>query len=523
MKILKMINSCAIEKMKSPIDIKFPWIYKNFEVTIKPLSIINLEFKKKTENEFYIEETFGIITYLNKEYIGTEIHFIYPSEHLLNNIRYSMELQLLAKDESNNQITLIYLFEQNNVFSNQFLYQLGFGTGELKKLLAEHEKSFFEIKNVFSISNYGTNSTDFLLYEGTSSINCKDSLIFINKNIDWVGKEQLREFNIYKRSKYEIKSVKDKQIYQNFISPENINYSNIQKKKITDTIIPSEIDKEYYMFEKYDEDEPLGYFPDINEDDSRIPIWDPKIFTLKKLILENNFKRSGPFKFVPLAFDKISLNGEVSTYTPVYILVPNDFMLNFNETPKFIPMLLRSNYTISDGIRPNLLIDVPIYYNKTKIPEIKKKEKEEEKKNFEEEFSKICMQYMLTVVVNRNLDQESIFENVDKMVQNETQINKCKEFVIVPKSYDEDLSIDGNIQNWKVGDTICTLKLETTLNKPIDFTEEDGIVADYISRDCRNNSILDVFAKFDNTNIESLSKNQILAYKKGIDNIVNFD
>ena len=506
--------------MKSPIDISFPWIYKNFLIKIKPLSIINLEFQKKRENEFFIKETFGVITYQNQDYIGMELRFKYPSEHLLNNIRYSMELQLLAKDESNNQITLIYLFEQNNVFSNQFLYQLGFGTGELKKLLPEKKKSFFEIKNVFSLANYGMNSTDFLLYEGTSSINCQDSLIFINKNIDWIGKEQLKEFNLYKRSKYEIKHIKNKQIYQNFISPKFTNYQNIQKKKITDTIIPSEIDKEYYMFEKYDTNKPLGFFPDINEDDTRIPIWDPKIFSLKKLILENNFKRAGPFKFVPLAFDKISLKGELSTYTPVYILVPNDFMLNFNETPKSIPMLLRANYTISDGIRPNMLIDVPIFYNKTNMTV---SQSIEEKKVFEDEFSKICLQYMLSVVVNRNLEQESIFEDVDKLIQNETEVKRCKEFIIVPKAYGDGVEVDNNITDWKVGDKICSLKLETTLNKPIEYDEEDGIVADYISRSCENNSILDVFAKFDKTSIDNLSKNQILSYRDGVQNIINFE
>ena len=52
------------------------------------------------ENSFFIEETFGVINYENQEYIATQINFKYPSEHLLNNIRYSLEIQLIAKDEA---------------------------------------------------------------------------------------------------------------------------------------------------------------------------------------------------------------------------------------------------------------------------------------------------------------------------------------------------------------------------------------------------------------------------------------
>jgi len=62
------------------------------------------------------------------------------------------------------------------------------------------------------------------------------------------------------------------------------------------------------MFEPYDKNSPLGFFPNILKDDKRIPIWDPAIIRIKKMVLEDEFKRKGPFKFVPIAFDKISVN-----------------------------------------------------------------------------------------------------------------------------------------------------------------------------------------------------------------------
>lgn len=35
-------------------------------------------------------------------------------------------------------------------------------------------------------------------------------------------------------------------------------------------------------------------------------------------------------------------------------------MLDFDKAPEYIPMLLRTNYSIYDGIRPNILLNVPI-------------------------------------------------------------------------------------------------------------------------------------------------------------------
>lgn len=93
------------------------------------------------------------------------------------------------------------------------------------------------------------------------------------------------------------------------------------------------------MWEPYDENKPIGYFPEPSLESSRIPIWSPLIFQIKKLIFKNSFKRQGPFKFVPIAFEKISIPNE-NIYTPIYILVPENLTINFDETPEFIPMLL---------------------------------------------------------------------------------------------------------------------------------------------------------------------------------------
>ena len=66
---------------------------------------------------------------------------------------------------------------------------------------------------------------------------------------------------------------------------------------------------------------------------------------------------------MPIAFDLLNISEDKEpTYMPVYIIVPEDFLLNFDKPPEKIPMLLRTQYTIFQGIRPNILIEVPIYY-----------------------------------------------------------------------------------------------------------------------------------------------------------------
>jgi hypothetical protein len=45
----------------------------------------------------------------------------------------------------------------------------------------------------------------------------------------------------------------------------------------------------------------------------------------------------GPFKFIPLFFDRISAvesdNTDNVYYTPVYALVPNDFLIDLTNPP----------------------------------------------------------------------------------------------------------------------------------------------------------------------------------------------
>lgn len=51
--------------MSSPIDLGFPWVFKNFILTYKFTSIINLEMTKIDKNIFKIKEIFGELFYDN--------------------------------------------------------------------------------------------------------------------------------------------------------------------------------------------------------------------------------------------------------------------------------------------------------------------------------------------------------------------------------------------------------------------------------------------------------------------------
>ncbi len=61
------------------------------------------------------------------------------------------------------------------------------------------------------------------------------------------------------------------------------------------------------MLEQLDQ-MPLGFIPNKGQSWFRIPIWDGDILLIKKLVILNEFKRMGPFKFIPLFFDRISAN-----------------------------------------------------------------------------------------------------------------------------------------------------------------------------------------------------------------------
>lgn len=295
-----------------------------------------------------------------------------------------------------------------------------------------------------------------------------------------------------------------------------MDYQNFQAVKPTDTIVPSEIDKEFYMFEPISE-KPLGYFSTGDQIPFRIPIWSPSIFDIKKLILKNDFRRNGPFKFVPIAFDLISIPKE-NIYTPVYALVPESFNLNFGEPPEYIPMLLRTNYTIFDGIRPNLLVNVPV------ITEKKKEEEVQSPKKIEEVFEKICAQWMLSIVLNRNLQQEAIFKDVKKLIRNESQIAKCKQYFVIPKNQNDQLVIKTSDLNISFPNKICKIKLETILNKPInlqDLEKSKLELTDYVSRDCQQN--LNEVINNLNEKTKVLAKDDGPSSNPDLTNIINFN
>lgn len=96
-----------------------------------------------------------------------------------------MEAQVACKDQHNNPLTLVVLFEENKAYSNPHLYSLGFGSGNLQGLTLRDKKrdSSFIVKNVFSLSQFVESQGEFLLYEGSSTVDCKESLVLVSKQV----------------------------------------------------------------------------------------------------------------------------------------------------------------------------------------------------------------------------------------------------------------------------------------------------------------------------------------------------
>ena len=113
-----------------------------------------------------------------------------------------MEVQVVTKNIYNSNLLLVFLFEQNNAYSNPNLYKIGFGTGKLSSLKSSRKdkQSKFIVKNIFTLDDYVEDDPGWLLYSGSSTLSCKDSLILISKNVVWIGEEQVKEFDLSKRS-----------------------------------------------------------------------------------------------------------------------------------------------------------------------------------------------------------------------------------------------------------------------------------------------------------------------------------
>ena len=248
-----------------------------------------------------------------------------PFYIIINLQRFSVEIQVVGIGHDQETIlTLVYLFEENELIDNSFFYEMGFGNYDLiqLELFNENKESFFQVQNPFSLKTLmDSHGKNLLLYEGKSNIYCQNSIVIISNDIGFIGSGQMIEFDFYLTGKYSddqltsssinhLKSSRPSVVYSNLIFSQNVIFQNLPNFHLNakfsfgttkpleeDLVVPADLYLQRMMFTKnLDGQLPLGFFDHSQED--LLAIWDPRVAIVPKIELSPIFKRSSHFKYI---------------------------------------------------------------------------------------------------------------------------------------------------------------------------------------------------------------------------------
>ena len=104
-------------------------------------------------------------------------------------------MQTECTGEDGSKATLVSFFEQNNYKDNVDLKKINFGQhyytqgNTFRGEIVEFQNANFGLESFYSFPQ------EYLMYIGSSTNDdCPSSLILINQNINWIGKNQMVEF-----------------------------------------------------------------------------------------------------------------------------------------------------------------------------------------------------------------------------------------------------------------------------------------------------------------------------------------
>jgi hypothetical protein len=146
-------------------------------------SILDFKFDYKFNIPNYIEVTklqpgvvkvpgdWGKLTYDGVVFQTYAIYISAPSWHGLMGQRYAMEVQVKAREYYGKSITMCFFFETDTQESgfNEFLYGLGIGSGELKKMNPGETRSISG-QDPPDLTDMIGKQKEFLVYDGHSLV-----------------------------------------------------------------------------------------------------------------------------------------------------------------------------------------------------------------------------------------------------------------------------------------------------------------------------------------------------------------
>lgn len=353
-----LLNQCAIKVENSPIDINKPTIYANFDLTFTYKILKSINIFKDEDRHIKVSGDFGSFDYQGIKYNMNQIDILSPSEHLMANIRYPMELQIKSQeisDDFTSTITLVVLLEALPGAENKFLNSQGFGTSKLKYSGVGVSKQI-EVKRATLNDLLGVKQES-QMYEGQSiTDDCDGSLMIIFSDTFWMSPEQAKELND-SDILLPVKARREGQIiYQNYgeILPE-LNLFELRAPRTPMSFFQIH---HAYQPEADQKNYPIGYISAKN-----IPGW---VGLSANQIMYKVILSTLPegYKYIPYYYSK---EPDQKKWIPRYIITEKKFRYLKNIQPLNIPIFIRSQSIKTNGIREIERIEMPVLYNKNEF------------------------------------------------------------------------------------------------------------------------------------------------------------
>ena len=317
------------------------------------------------------------------------------------------------------------LFERNDFNPLPILYNYGLGNPALKELPTFDQdptlsklavNSQLSLEDFIDVSKQDKNG--FFIYEGSNPNSvCGLAINMVLAEPLWVGSEQLSVLNMSYAADYQALDSYKTVIYQNMYNSSLPMLHNATRTltKMQQNPIPGPLTHLPFLFMP----ETGKMFGNLN--DTFYPSWREKPKGGVFIEPEVPPFRKGGYDFLMIGWRQFKPKAtNLTIYVAQYVMVTEGVKIPPKTTPKSLPVYLRANYSFPNGMRP--IVEVQVKINETeRIAPLDRKSN----------MNMVCRKYWMTVVLNRNFDQEGNYANISDAMKREHLSNICADYVML--------------------------------------------------------------------------------------------
>lgn len=226
--------------LRSPIDVEGQIKFKNFKVEDHFDYSTSTIISKTSDHVFKMDGNFGYVGYEGVKHQVLYSLFKAPSDHLIAGERMPLELQIVAKNDHGDHLTISVLFRITHD-PNYMMGLLGFGKGILGNLDNDNYKNpkTHNISELaVTLKPFLINQGSWIMYEGSGlSPPCSMTTWLMSMEPLTVTEQQLSDFALGARPDFTIKTIGNRTIFTNKLNDNDVDAKKLKELEHRETEI----------------------------------------------------------------------------------------------------------------------------------------------------------------------------------------------------------------------------------------------------------------------------------------------